>query len=423
MEIAEYIAKNLVHSLHTSERRAWRGCRRRWNWSYREMYYPIVTPKALEFGVAFHRAMESFYDPIMWGISFEAQQGLALKHFRDVCDQQLKRYQKLIGKEAEVDVLEDYKERRELGINMIKFYTETVSPQYDLEFKPIEVEVAFEVIVKGPHGETIWCKCDRCWNKWFKLEETAKEFNEWQSNIDLKVAWKSLSKRIEHFRSVYFTGLPVTYGGRLDMLAQDKIGRYWIFDWKTTARMLNEGTEEAFLELDDQIASYCWALREYNIPVSGFVYVEIKKAYPKPPERLTRPYKGRNFSTNKQNLTTYAMAYDTFFTQDTEALNEGLYDDYLAWLKAEGPKFHQRHQIHKNSHELDEIGKNIYLEALDMVGKPNVYPMPGRFSCGTCLFRQPCLGKNMGEDYLYTLDSLFEVHKNHYYEESEPTTD
>lgn len=422
MEIKDYIDKKLVHSIHTSERRSWRSCRRRWNWAYNEMYYPKVTPKPLEFGVAFHKAMEFYYEPSMWGISVEAQQGLALKTFRDECDAQLKRYKRLHG-EPEVDVIEDYKARIELGLNMIKFYTETVSPYYDLKFKPVEVEVAFEVALKGPQGDTVWCKCDQCWKKWFKTEETSKEFNEWQSNLDLKNAWESLSKRIEHFRSVYFTGLPVTYGGRLDMLAQDDIDRFWIFDWKTTSRMLNEGTEEAFLELDDQIASYCWALREYGIPVAGFVYVEIKKAYPKPPEPLTRPYKGKLFSTNKQNLTTYNMAKNTFISEDPDAFANGLYDDYLLWLKEEGPKFHQRHQIHKNDHELDEIGKNIYLEALDMVGNPRVYPMPGRFSCGTCLFRQPCLGVNQGEDYLYTLDSLFEKHEKHYYEEVEPSTD
>lgn len=404
MELQEYIDNKLVHSIHTSERRSFRSCRRRHNWAYKEMFYPKVTPPALEFGVAFHKAMEHFYEPTMWGISLEAQQGLALKAFSDECAVQLKNYKKLNG-EPEVSVLEDYKARVQLGLGMIRFYTAEISPQFDQGFTPVEVEVAFEVPILSPQGEPIWCKCDQCWRKYGNSRFCNPA---WRDDPEVRKAWM---------------GLPVTYGGRLDMLAKDKYGRYWIFDWKSTARMINEGTEEAFLELDDQIASYCWALRTLGIPVAGFVYVEIKKAHPQPPEELTRVYKGRKFSCNKQAMTTYDLFLRHVMQHDTEAFAQGLYEEHLIWLFREGPRFHQRFQIHKNDYEIEEIGNNVYLEALDMVGTPRVYPQPGRFSCPTCLYRQPCLGKNQGEDYIYTLDTLFEKREKHYYEEKEPSTD
>jgi hypothetical protein len=403
MDLAEHLEKGLVHSIHTSVRRSFRSCRRRWDWSHRQMLYPKVTPAPLEFGVAFHKAMEAFYEPEMWNKDHEVQQALALKAFRDECDNQLKGYRKLNG-EPEVDVLVEYKERVVLGLNMIKYYTDVVSPVYDQGFVPVDVEVPFEVPIVGPQGEPIWCKCDHCWNKYLGHE--------------------NLIIGAEEYRNGDWLGLPVTYGGRLDMLAKDEHGRYWVVDWKTTSRMLNEGKEESFLELDDQISSYVWALKTYyNIPVAGFVYVEIKKAYPQPPEELTRLYKGRKYSTNKQFLTTHQIALDTFLRKDAEAFQAGLYDDYLEWLRNEGPRFHQRHQIHKNDYEIQQIGKNIYLEALDIIRDPLVYPTPGRFSCPSCLFRQPCLGVNQGEDYEYTLSTMFEKHDRHYYEEKEPSTE
>lgn len=406
MEVQEYIDNKLVHSLHTSERRAFRSCRRRHDWAYREMYYPIVTPPALEFGVAFHKAMEHYYEPLMWGKSREAQLGLALKAFKDECGIQLRRYRKLNG-EPEVAVLEDYKARLELGLGMIRYYSEEISPQYDIGFTPVEVEVAFEIPVLDPQGEALWCKCDICQKKWqaYQTQQTG------------------LSNHPNFLFEEFWQGLPVTYGGRLDMLAKDKHGRYWIFDWKTTSRLLDEGKEESFLELDDQIASYCWALRTLGIPVAGFVYVEIKKAFPQAPIELKRPYRGCKYSQNKQWMTTYDIARRHVEEHDAAAYDEGLYDEYLMWLLHEGPKFHQRFQIHKNENEIAEIGHNVYLEACDMIGNSRVYPQPGRFSCPSCLYRQPCLGKNQGEDYVYTLDTLFEKKTKHYYEEQEPSTD
>jgi hypothetical protein len=108
---------------------------------------------------------------------------------------------------------------------------------------------------------------------------------------------------------------------------------------------------------------------------------------------------------------------------DNEAFICGAYDSHLNWLKNEGPRFHQRHQIHKTDYELGQIGYNIYLEALDMVENPRVYPQPGRFSCNTCLYRQPCLGMNLGEDYEYTLETLFDRKDRPYWEEREPSTE
>lgn len=399
MELPEYIEKKLVHSIHTSGRKSFRSCRRRWYWTNVEMYYPRTTPAPLEFGVAFHAAMEKFYDPRTWEQHLKVKQSLAMMQFKMTCDEQLKNFKKMNG-EPEVVKLQEYEDRISLGLHMIRYYTENVSQFTDVGFTPVEVEVPFEIAILSPDGEPLWCKCMHCKRRWMKHEGIL-----------------DLGDVTEMYWDKVWQGLPVTYGGRLDMLAQDELGRFWVYDWKTTSRILDEDAESSFLTLDDQVASYIWALRSLGMNVAGFVYVEIRKAYPSPPKELSRLYKGRKFSASKTEFSTPEQ-YMTFVAEhDALAYAQGLYDEHIGWLKSEGPKFHQRHQIHKNDAEVAMAGYNIWLEAQDMTQNPRIYPQPGRFSCNTCLFKQPCIGMNQGEDYVYTLDSMFEKREKHYWEE------
>lgn len=724
MELAEYIDAGLCHSVHTSERKSFRACRRRWDWTSRQMYYPRTTPAPLEFGVAFHAAMEKFYEPKTWSMDLSVRLGFAIVEFQRVCAEQLKKYKKLNG-DPDQSVYEEYAERIKLGVGMLKYYAK-VSDYVDVGFTPVQVEFPFEIAILGPTGAPIWCKCAHCWKRYVAWMQTKHP------------DWPPARSGLDTYRQIAWKGLPVTYGGRLDMLARDDMGRYWIYDWKalsldspilspdgwvkmgdlksgdfiigsngkptqvigvfpqgekevfdvvttdgasveatadhlwtverldtgkqkvmttaqlivelaknqpkftalpelapiqfstkdlpldpyalglllgdggltqksvrfsnsdgleqylpfdctvlpdkqfivkgavgiikelglfghlsidkfipeqyrfgdtqqrlailqglldtdgyvckgnaifctsstrlrddvveivqslggkaltfndglrhnattesfqisiklpdglspfraniahklgrwrkggqthrrilksitpkrvtetqcikvdasdelfvtkdyllthnTTSRILDEDAESSFLLLDDQISSYVWALRSLGLDVSGFVYVEIKKAYPQVPKELSRLYKGRRFSTDKTTLCTAEM-FRTFIEEnDQQAYHEGLYDDHLAWLKRDGPRFHQRHQVHKNDAEVRAVGENIWFEAQDITDNPRVYPMPGRFSCNTCLFKQPCIGKNMGEDYLYTLETMFEKRTKHYYEEQE----
>lgn len=423
-DVQWYIDNKLSHQIHTSSRRAFRACRRRYNWVYNDMYSPKVPQPPLEFGIAFHKAMETFYEPMTWRSPLDVRRDLALIAFQRQCEAHLKSYMKL-NPDPDVEVLNDYKNQIELGLGMLKYYCNNISPVHDKRWTPIRVEVGFEVPIKNPdkptkhckrenctvceekawRGQYLWCACDNCWHRWMRHNDPNGDPSNWHRGYD------------------HWSGLPVTYGGRLDALFQDDSGRYWVIDWKTTSRMLDEDAEASFLQLDDQIMSYVWALSQLGIKVAGFVYVEIKKAIPAPPDRLSRLYKGRSFSTNKQFLTTYAMFKETIQNEDNPAWQMGLYDNHLEWLQKEGPKFTQRHQIHKNQAEIDNAGAAIGYEALDMIGNPRIYPQPGRFSCNWCLFKQPCLGMNMGEDYLYTLSTMFEKKTEHYWEIKEASTE
>jgi hypothetical protein len=410
--INDYIEAKLTHSIHTSERRSFRGCRRRWNWIFREYYYPKITAKPLEFGVAFHKAMEAYYDPANWH-DHEAATALAIMVFKRTCEEQYDTYLDLNDISiVDPEVREDYEERIQLGIGMLKHYLRKVAPMHDRNFTPVKVEIKFEVPITNPDTEEqLWCKCDICWKRytsWVMMHYPEYDNPYWRDQALPRSKWK---------------GLPITYGGRLDMLAQDEFGMYWVYDWKT-ARALTSAGDDDFMLLDDQITSYCWAMWVLGLPVVGFVYAEIKKTYPQEPEPLKKAFRGRLFSTNKQNSYDYDLYKRTVAELDPEAYQAGLYDDFLEYLAGEENAFARRHQIHRSPEELKNAGRMIYLEALDMTDSNlRIYTNAGRFSCGGCAFQQPCLGQNRNEDYQYTLNTMFDKRRYHYYEDKEPSTE
>jgi hypothetical protein len=93
----------------------------------------------------------------------------------------------------------------------------------------------------------------------------------------------------------------------------------------------------------------------------------------------------------------------------------GCYNEFLDWLKDNPTKFFDRHIIYHSPDKMAAIEKNIGLEALDMINPDlRIYPSPGRFACGGCAFRQPCLEKDNGGDYQYFLDTMYEERVPYY---------
>ena len=388
------------------------------------MYYPLVTPKPLEFGSAFHAALEKFYDPMTWG-KWETAAALAKVAFRDECKEQYRRYKKLNQTNIDPAMKAEYDDRVKMGLGMLDHYTKYVSPVYDHNFTPVKVEIEFEVPITGPDGEYLWCKCNQCWRR----------FRKWcqDDSVGIFTGVDGYRYNLNHgspdeelFRDKW-KGLPVTYGGRIDMLAIDELGRYWVFDWKTAARMAGKdaGTDDDFMYLDDQITSYCWALWVLGFPIAGFVYAEIKKAVPEEPEPNKNQRLGRWYSVAKNISTTYEMYYKTVSENDPQAFAAGLYDEFLEYLKGpEGPKYHVRHQIFRSDAEMRNAGINIWHEANEMTdANLRIYPSPGRFACSYCAYKEPCLMRNKDEDYEYTLKTMFEKRTKHYFEDRAPSTD
>lgn len=374
-----------MHEIHGSERKSFRGCRTRWDWAYREGHVPDVSAKPLEFGIAFHEALDAFFEPETW-FETNAEEKLinAIEVFTRICGEQRVRYLEITNqRELEIAMGDDYKERIELGIGMLTHYAREVHPTANDWFKPIATEISFEVPLYVPGtDEPLQCR-------------NSPQCGQRHDNDG--------------------PGSHVYYSGRVDMLVEDiRFGGYFVWDHKTAAQLANDN---GFLQLDDQVGGYTAALAlKLNLDVKGFVYAEYRKGFPQPPELLKRLSGGRMFSTNKTQATSVEIFERHVKEFDTEAYTEGKYDEFLAHLREEGPKYQQRFVIIKSDKELQNIWKNLTLEAMDMIDPDLlIYPSVGRYGCQSCAYREPCVAQFRGEDYLYTLDSLFTKVEHRYY--------
>lgn len=401
----DYVDAKLTHSLHTSEAKSYKGCRRRWNWLFREYYYPKTTAKPLEFGVAMHKGCEVLYDPMLWDKPDAVVLALACAAFAGECDKQKATYEQNFGHDPLVDA--DHRERKDLGLGMLKYFMEHGrKDDKDKGFKPLYVEIKFEV----PLG-SLRCSCNVCWERFVAWKKT--QHPQWV---------EASESHLKAFRQTLWDGLPVSYGGRIDCIMEGPDGRVWVVDWKTAAQLSTD--REEFLQLDDQLTRYLWAMKLTGYRVAGFLYHELRKAYPQEPEPLNRKYKGCLYSQNKQNAVEVDTYLKTVQENDPEAYELGLYNDYIEYLRSTPNQFAARFTQYRNDAELDQCGTMIMLEAMEMID-PTVfiYPNAGRFSCGNCAFRQPCLEQNSDGDVFYTLTSLFDKRKYHYYEDKKPSTD
>jgi PD-(D/E)XK nuclease superfamily len=396
---------DLVHEIHVSELRSYRACRLRHNWLFNDNLQPLVTPTPLEFGIAFHRGMEVMYDPKTWHLDKYALGVRAESAFIEMCKEQRREFIRVTNQYGLSDEEEkSYDESMKLGIGMLGWYAREHLPQG--KFTPIAVESKFRVPVLDEHGRQLYCSCNRC------MEKIRRLTSEQQHQLAQECQAAGYGRH----------GLPVVYEGRIDAMVMDRWGGYWILDWKTTARMMAEDSD-VILELDDQIASYCWAFRiMLGLNIRGFIYVELKKASPEVPEQMKVVRLGRSFSVSKSAATEYETYKQTVMRHDTSAFQAGLYDDHLAWLKAEGTKFIQVHKVSKPPQTLDSIGHDIYLQAKEMISGPAIYRNPGRRSCEWCAFQGPCIDRTAGRDFQYALDTMYEI-KPRYYEVQAPSTD
>lgn len=339
--------------IRTSDRLAFKRCRRAWNWSskLRENREPNKRARPLDFGTAVHAALEAYYDPRSWHDK-EIKEGSAKAAFAFSMHEHRKDYLDLSGK-MELDVLEqeEFDADMELGLGMLRGYF-TWALKND-NFVPVHVEIEFEVPILDPHGAKLLMGID-C--------------------------------------------VPVVYQGRIDLIVMDEHGQYWLLDHKTTATFGNL----EWLVYDEQCKSYAWAVEQMlGIKIAGVIYSQLRKKAPHKPAVL----KSGRLSVNKQQDTSYEI-----FMETIKELNhmEEWYTDYLQHLQDEPKIFFRRELIRYNSHELKSMGEQIFDEAIEMLDNPRIYPTGGS-NCNWCDFRTPCLAKNDGSDAQWILNDLFHV--------------
>ena len=343
-------------------------CRQLWDFGskLRLNYEPLKMPKALDFGTAIHKALEVYYDPTTWH-DYEIRSTLAMKAFYDIIEQQKQKQLKITGDSTLIFEFEqDFVERRDLGKAMLLNYF-SYSKEND-NFTPIATELDFEVPIFIPNG--------------YKSHLTSR-FHQFSF--------------LDESGVLFYEKKPVVYQGRIDLLIQDEKGRYVIVDHKTAT---NFG-DLTWLELDEQCTSYGWALEHVlGLDVSGILYNQIRKKAPSTPAVL----KNGMLSVAKNSDTTYEM-----FKATAESLGHDLsmYSDHLQYLKDNPKEFVRRTFVRRTEKEYETQSLRIFLEALEMIQDPLIYPNPTSMNCNGCMFFAPCSAKQSGGDVQFLLNEMY----------------
>lgn len=362
--------------IRTSDRGTFKRCRQLWDFSskIRQNLEPLRVDSNLTFGTAIHRGLEVYYEPVTWDkVPAATLKQLAVKAFLD----EWEKYRP-DPTDADDEEISAFVHLQELGEKMLDGYVNW--SQATDEFKPVHVEVEFEVPIKVPFEPEPKLP--------YPLTYNDRTYELHRMNIE----GDKLPK-------------PVVYQGRLDMIVEDEDGGYWIVDHKTTAAF-NDSILD-YLSLDPQCGSYAWAIQQQlGIKIEGVIYNQLLKTAPEKPKTL----KSGEFSTDKRQNTTLALYKEACVERGRMPSNKEV--EFMVWLEENKKPYFKRWVVRRSQPELELIGQEILLEALDMVGTPVIYRNPTQFNCVRCPFRVPCLSKWEGSDYDFILDSNYKVRES-----------
>lgn len=402
--------------IHTSDRSAFKNCRRAWSYSSpavrnlvrKANIYGIS--EALWFGTGIHHALQRYYanqeDPVVaWIEWFELQYSGGIIHSSDLAefaDRNPKPHPTIEGAFL-VDGLDDilpspddidFADYKDLGIGMMTFYKD-YAPKHD-NFTVVEVEHEFSVPILTPGKDQP-----------MRAIDTRKMSEDWEplSGVPIHHINRAglLATKSEWEK-------PVHARGRIDLIVQDnETGQYGIMDHKTAGTV----GEDYFrhLPLDDQITTYVWAAQQeaaiHDLPwkkIDFVIYQALRKCYPKPPTEL----KSGKPSTDRSKESTTPALFEAFIREHGLQIvfdNSDTMQSYYAYLLDQGDKvFIQRDVVRRNKFQVAQLGERLFHEAqdmLDIIDKPEKhYPNPRKeYLCLNCAFRAPCEAKEMGYDH------------------------
>lgn len=334
-------------------------CRQEWNFSslHRQNLRLNRQPTYFGFGTAIHKGAEVWYNP-----TGPYDDAAGIEAF-------FKEWQKYIG---DCYNPEEWADMRDMGFEMMRGYYDFAKLNDD--FKPIRNEVEFEVPIIVPKG----------------------------LGRSLPVGFSCNGDR-----HLFYKGEAVVYQGRIDFIGEDEFGL--IFgDHKTASRF----TDLSFLEMDEQLARYGYAMWILGLTVYKIYYNQFLKAVPSDPKVLTRVLKSGKVTTKlsvDKTQPTTAKRYELAVAR--LGLNMADYRDHIEYLRNNPIEFFRRTPIRKTPKEYQVIGERLFNEAVDMLNDPRIYPTPNtNWGCDKCLYREPCLALNEGNSPNFILKTKY--HEN-----------
>lgn len=215
------------------------------------------------------------------------------------------------------------------------------------------------------------------------------------------IKWKVLATEISFgpvrlpipntpYRSVHYD-----LAGRFDQVLEDlDTGELWLREFKTTSRQ----PEQTWLDNDDQLTSYCWAIQQVlGKPVMGIQYRFLMKSAPEAP-----PLVQNGVRLSKAIHSNLKTTYDLYLGAIRQhGFNEADYKDILDELLWKGwSEYIFEIPSVRSQDALRVAADNLYRAADDMAWNPVIYPSPDWIKCQFCRFNQPCQAAQEGHPEL-----------------------
>lgn len=335
--------------IHISDIRAFKQCRRKWDWSSMlrrglepdKPYAPFFTGRAI------HHALEHYYKT---GTDF----GVSLSAFLEHEQAEMERTGALWP--VEEAIIQDQIILIEGLLEHYKIWLQYEHGRWsDEQLEFISLETPFSVPLRAPTGRP-----------------SSKVF----------------------------------LAGRFDGIVRRRDdGTYWLWETKT-ARSIDELKRS--LDNDEQAGTYMLAAQElFNVPITGVLYNIIRKKLPTAPRVLQNGMLSVNQSidTTAYYYMSFAMSHHSDWDRSAVL---AAYGDILQTLLDRGNQFFARVPIYRTQSELAQLAKDLWTVALEMTRSSTpIYPSPSWMNCNFCHFRAPCLAMNAGADVEFILSQEF----------------
>jgi hypothetical protein len=355
-----------AYAVRPWDRTWYRTCRRAWHFGSRQQrnLEPAHPPFTVDLDRALRDALAVYYFPGMW----EWDRSVVLPLTRQALDramyQQRDAHARPHGTGLTAEQAGHWEAELETGRQLLEHYLQW-APALD-RFWPVRVETDFDVQVPD---------------------------------------WRSPGEDLV----VPGGGEPIRYQGRVDLLVVDEHDAYWV----VRHRLAPEFCDPYLLVLDDELlaAAWAWEIFYLGMRMAGTIHNELRPGVtpPDPADPVRRPRASHAF----------ARARAAARRQDVRGVPEDETDDRppekapvaghrRMYAKAEhtptdvlveeGGDMFRRTRIPRSVVEIQGLGRNLGLEALEMADPDLVpYPTPGRY-CADCVYRPPCLALQTGGD-------------------------
>lgn len=322
--------------IHISDVRAFRQCRRRWEWSsgLKGNLEPYVVYPPFFTGRGIHESLEKHYstgeDIIQAFIDFVAKERVLMREQGNLWPQEENTFEEQVT----------------LAFNMLKHY--------------------------------------QAW----QLHDTKKHSDRNLEFLELEYPFNVVAP---------VRGQKYRIAGRFDGLVYNKLTEeYWIWETKTT-RSVSELMGS--LGNDEQSALYLYAARKvFKKPITGVLYNIIRKKAPVYPRMLQNGLLSKAAIDTTQYA--YLAAIKEAYPDWDDVTIEAYFGDILASLAENEQKYFIRWPIYKSDLQIRNVMAGVHETAKEMLNpKTPLYPAPGWLNCNFCLFKSPCHTKDMGGDY------------------------